>query len=244
MFDLFNIHPLVLLNVSDQIKRSRYRNAADHPILGIILGESACAMDSLDIHVSGDSIDSELLKTRLSLMAEIHPKLELIGLYTATTLSDEALFSISQRMELSEFYLLTIQEASLTVDHCRRVDACLTRNRTPHTIRATDPAIIALRDVSNTSKSLDLSKKTAEDFGNFGNAYATLLSKLAILRNYVDRVAGGLAPDEAILLEISSLMQEFSEELIESDAEEEAARAVINLAEATQLLKPKDLKKK
>jgi hypothetical protein len=70
-------------------------------------------------------------------------------------------------------------------------------------------------------------------------SYETLLSKLSILNDYVEKVATGLTePYSGILMEISSLLREFNEGLIDArsgEEEEEVARAVIKLAKATDV---------
>ena len=209
-------------------------------ILGLLLSsEDMTASDSLQIVGTESSVDSEILQTRLSLFSQIHPKLLPIGFYSTCQVSEDIIRILSTALNKSEMYWLCFDGSDLQVCKYQVTESKISVTQVSHCVRGTEPTTIALRDVWNTSAGKDdISRRCVESIKGLGMSYETLLSKMSILQKYVDNVATGKrTADPEILLEISSLINEFNSGLLDKttvhEEEEEVARAVIRLAKAT-----------
>ena len=239
MSDIFNLDPLVLLNVSDHITRSKHRKGGNASAVGILLGEEDAAVDSLQIEANDSSVNSEIVTTRLSIYSQIYPKLLPIGFYSTCTASESLLRSIGATLGKNELYWLHVDGTMIYVHEYHFADSTIHKTNIQHSVRGTDPTTIALRDVWNTSTGrADISRRCTESIIGLGMSYETLLSKMSLLKEFVNNVdTGACTADPETLLEISSLVTEFNNGLIAqtSGEEEEVARAVVRLAKATDI---------
>ena len=235
-----NIDPLVMLQVSDHITRSKHRGIQG--IVGILLGSESIISAALQVQITPCGIDIELAKTSVSLHAEIHPHHEVIGLYLSAGSPDSLLTALASSLSLTEFYVLNIsQNLQFQLHSCRSSFSQIKLVQPlSHSYRGCESTLIALRDVSNTpDPSVTLAKKTSDGINSISLAFETLLNKFEILSNYTERVRNGeIQPDAQTLQEIQDVINEFNCGLIpdkSGEEVEEAARAVVRLAVATKL---------
>lgn len=200
-----SVHPLVILNVSDQINRSKCINSKN--IVGIIignqLGRSVDIINSFELRLLDDgSIDDEYLTGRLELYNQVFPQFELLGFYTNIAESEHLQ---EQLFKYRESPLMLYYDESITeslpfkiYELIKSYEKIFTNNLNL-TIKSSEVEMIS---ISHSNKYTNNQLKDSID-GDF-NSISLLHSRLSVIVNYLNNL-GDSQPDPEINAMLNSL---------------------------------------
>jgi len=213
------LHPLVIINISDQHTREKVRAGKNVRVYGVLLGvqtgRRVSVINSFEMIVNDKVVDTAFVESRKNQYNRVWEDHEILGWYATGQLEDDDL-SIHQQIEQfneSPFFLLldaqqasrslpiTILETTLkSVDDKHK----LVFTKVAHKIETTEAERIAVDHVANVTSG-GKSLLTAH-LSTMHGAIKMLNLRIKILAQYLrENEAGNLPRDEGLLRSINAL---------------------------------------
>ena len=202
-----SLHPLVLLNISDQFTRSFAENASKSRNFGVLVG----SITDRHIHIQNSfespsivladsyELDLEFIQKRLSMVLEIFPQYEFLGWYSTGQIDPKDMDIQKSLINFSEHLLyLNFDNTLSTPDEVLPVDiyeshVSVSENSTIHefrkmqySIETTDAERISVDFVSKTSNSTGEVSQYSTSLNNFISAMRLFKKRLSLLLYLVE----------------------------------------------------------
>lgn len=202
-----SLHPLVLMNISDQYTRQLAETAVKSQVFGILVG----SIKDRNIHIQNSFeaphtlqdnqilLDLDFIQRRLAMILEIFPQFEFLGWYSTGAFSPKDMEIQKTLMNFSEqqLYLnfnttLTTSEETLPVD-IYETHVIVSENFTnyefrkaQYSIETTDSERISVDFVSKKGAGTGDSSQYTSEINNFLSALRLFKKRLALLVSLVE----------------------------------------------------------
>ncbi|KNE71624.1 hypothetical protein AMAG_16182 [Allomyces macrogynus ATCC 38327] len=225
----YAVHPLAILNISDQFTRMRVQNtvtASPGLVFGALLGiQSGRRVEiftsfEVQVHAPQFTVDTELLKTRLEQYKEVFPEYDFLGWYSTSVQSPTARevhlhkqfmgfneLPVHARLDPSllgtkalPFYLYESATDSTTGE--------LSLVEVPVKVETSEPERIAVEGVTKeVAAGAGAEGALIQHLSSQSSALAMLHTRIQAILAYVKQVqAGALPPDHDLLRQVASIV--------------------------------------
>ncbi|TIA90297.1 hypothetical protein E3P99_01640 [Wallemia hederae] len=248
-----SIHPLPVLNISDHCTRTKWIGGGSGVTIGALLGVQSGrvveVVNSFELKLNGNELDTEYLSSRLELFKQVFPEFELIGWYTQGSSVEETDTNIHKELyKYTESPLLLLMDTQSTniqpylsvfdVDNIKFIAS-------DYSIQTTDIERITVDDIHKSNHDAH-SSSLKSGLNTQINAIKLLSQRVDVILNYLRKLEKGeAARDNEIIsmihnihlqLPASAENQDFNKEFIVESNDTQVTTLLASLTSSTHSL--------
>lgn len=226
-----SLHPLVLINISDQYTRAKVAGKDKNPrvigaVCGIQRGRHIEIYSSFELVYTIEDgtveVDQEYLTTRKDLFAQVFPNYDILGWYSTQTQPTAADFDInSQFSDVNESPLLLLLDPEAATPDAKELPVYIYEqevkvvegapksffSRLKYTIETGESERVAVDHIANVKAIVEGDTVLASHLDGVANAIQMLSQRILTIQKFLDQTQKGkIEKDHHILRQINSMI--------------------------------------